>query len=50
MQKSDAEAVRTSMIRDRPLGDPLWTIETAHRLGLDYTLRARGRPRKEPKE
>jgi putative transposase len=45
MQKSDAEAVRTSLTRDRPLGDPLWTLETAHRLGLDYTLRPRGRPR-----
>jgi hypothetical protein len=50
MQKSDAQAVHTSMTRDRPLGDPLWTVAADHRLRLDYTLRPRGRPKVRPKE
>ena len=45
MRRQEADAVRLSMTRGRPLGDEAWTLETAHRLALDYTLRPRGRPR-----
>jgi len=37
--------VRTSMRRDRPLGDSAWTRDLASRLDLLGTLRPRGRPR-----
>jgi putative transposase len=38
-------ALRRSVIRGAPFGDPAWQIETAKRLGLEMTLRPRGRPR-----
>ena len=40
-------AVRTCVQRGRPLGDARWVREVAQRTGLQYTLRARGRPRKD---
>jgi putative transposase len=40
------EAIRTSMARRGPLGDPAWQQRTAAKLGLELTLRPRGRPRK----
>lgn len=36
--------VMSSMTRDRPLGDATWTKRIARRLGLESTLRPRGRP------
>ena len=36
--------VRTSIRRDRPLGDSAWTRELANRLNLLGTLKPRGRP------
>ena len=44
----EAERVRASILRGRPLGDDRWTTRTASRLGLAHTLRPRGRPRKTP--
>jgi putative transposase len=46
--QTDAEvaAVRESVRRGRPFGDPTWQRVTAERLGLQSTLRPRGRPRK----
>ncbi len=46
MNAVDAEAVQTSIARDRPLGTAEWVAKTAKRLGLGHTLRDRGRPRK----
>jgi putative transposase len=43
------QQVRTSVIRGRPLGDTPWTQRMAKRLGLNFTLRDRGRPRKNAK-
>jgi putative transposase len=40
------EAVRVCVDRGRPLGNPAWIAETAERLGLGFTLRGPGRPRK----
>ena len=42
-----ARAIRTSIERDRPLGGEAWVRRTAARMGLTYTLRPRGRPRKQ---
>ena len=39
-------AVRTCGRRGRPFGDADWTAAAAERLGLGFTLRGRGRPRK----
>jgi putative transposase len=42
------EALRNSINRNRPLGDTEWIIETAKKMGLESTLRKRGRPKKVP--
>ncbi len=42
----DLQRLRTSVERGRPYGDESWTNQTARRLGLESTLRSRGRPRK----
>jgi len=46
--RTDAElsAIRKSIKRGCPLGDPQWTLRTAMELGLVHTLRRPGRPRK----
>ena len=46
LPKPELDAVRTSVMRDRPFGSPQWVNRTARALGLEYTLRRRGRPRK----
>jgi putative transposase len=45
--QAELEALRRSVVRDRPFGSEAWTQRIAKRLGLEYTLRPRGRPRKE---
>jgi putative transposase len=40
--------VREAIKRGRPFGDPAWVAKTASRLGLEFTLRPHGRPRKLP--
>jgi putative transposase len=45
----DLTAVRTSILRERPFGEDGWVRRTAARLGLQFTLNPRGRP-KERKE
>lgn len=44
--KEDVEAIRYAIQRGRPYGSDIWTQRTAERLGLQVTLRPRGRPRK----
>jgi putative transposase len=44
--QAELEALRRSVIRQRPFGSEAWTRRIAKRLGLEYTLRPRGRPRK----
>ena len=44
--QAELEAVRLCTNRGRPMGDARWTERTANRLGLESTLRPRGRPRK----
>jgi putative transposase len=46
--EAEVERFRQSLQRGRPLGDAAWMEETARRLGLEASLRPRGRPRKKP--
>ena len=41
------EALRECVDRGRPFGGEQWVAATAKRLGLEFTLRGAGRPRKE---
>lgn len=47
--EQELAALRLSAARGRPFGDPSWTQRTAKRMGLQSTLRPRGRPRKSKK-
>jgi len=40
------DMLRTCVNRGRPFGDTQWVQRTARRLGLEFTLRSAGRPRK----
>ena len=44
----ELNAIRQSVQKGKPLGDPAWTSATAQRLNLNSTLRPRGRPRVKP--
>jgi putative transposase len=43
----EVEAVRRCVVRGQPFGSEVWQKQTARRLGLAYTLRPRGRPKKD---
>ena len=43
---AEVEAIRHSVLKGRPLGQPGWIKRMADRLGLQHTLRNAGRPRK----
>ena len=42
----EAQAIRGCVVRGSPLGSTTWVQATAAALGLGFTLRPRGRPRK----
>lgn len=44
--EAEVERLRTCTRRGRPFGSLSWTPQTAHRLGLEASLRPLGRPRK----
>ena len=44
--EAELAALRLSVQRGRPFGSPTWSQRTAKRLGLEFTFRSRGRPRK----
>jgi len=46
----EMEALRRAVQRGRPFGSPIWEKQAATRLGLQSTLRPRGRPRKTGKQ
>ena len=46
--EAELEALRRSLVRGAPFGAASWQERTAKRLGLQSTLRARGRPGKTP--
>jgi len=43
--EAEMMAVRTSIQRGRPLGDENWTRQTVERLGMESTIRPKGRPK-----
>ncbi len=47
--EAELAAVRRSILRGSPLGDDRWVERTIESLGLETTLRPRGRPRKREK-
>jgi putative transposase len=44
--RAEVDAVRRAVMRGSPFGSESWQRRIAKRLGLEYTLRARGRPKK----
>lgn len=48
--QQELAALRLSVNRGAPFGDLGWTRRVAARLGLESSLRPRGRPRKQPKK
>ena len=47
--EAELAAIRRSIRRGSPFGGETWTARTVAKLGLDSTLRPRGRPRKATK-
>jgi putative transposase len=45
--EAELDALRRCVRRGRPFGNADWTARTAKQLGIESTLRARGRPKKE---
>jgi putative transposase len=43
---AEVVAIRQSVLRGRPYGSEAWQQKTAKRMGLEFTFRPRGRPRK----
>jgi putative transposase len=50
LTEKELEAVRRSLQRGQPYGSAVWVKRAAGRLGLESTLRPRGRPRKDAKK
>jgi putative transposase len=50
LSASELESLRRSVQRGTPYGSALWVKKTAGRLGLESTLRPRGRPSKQDKD
>jgi putative transposase len=48
--EAEVEALRECLCRGRPYGSSLWREQTARRLGLEASLRPRGRPPKQGDE
>jgi REP-associated tyrosine transposase len=46
MTKPELERLHESLKRGRPFGSEAWVLRTAEKLGLQFTLRDRGRPKK----
>lgn len=46
--EAELKTMRTAVRRGNPLGTAAWQLDTAKRLGIEHSLRPRGRPRREP--
>jgi len=47
ISEEELEEVRQSVSRQSPYGDPLWQVHISKTMGLESTVRPRGRPRRE---
>ncbi|MBX9788495.1 MAG: transposase [Pirellulales bacterium] len=47
--EAEEAAIRCSIARGQPFGGAAWTKKVVRQLGLEHTLRPRGRPRKKTK-
>jgi len=47
-EAEELKGLRRCVVRGRPFGDDDWVEQMTRKLGLEFTLRQRGRPRKEP--
>ena len=47
---AELEALRRSVVRGQPYGSEAWQQQTAKQMGLQYTFRPQGRPRKRPSD
>jgi putative transposase len=45
LTQTELDAMRQCIVRGRPFGSDSWTHQTADQLGLQSTLRSRGRPK-----
>jgi putative transposase len=45
--KAELQSLRQSVVRGRPFGDASWVKKVVERLGLQSTVRSRGRPKKQ---
>jgi len=45
--EAEVKSLQHSFNRGTPFGNDVWVRQTAHRLGLESTLRPRGRPKKD---
>jgi putative transposase len=45
--EAELEALRRSVNRSRPYGSAQWVERVVSKLGLEWTMRSRGRPRQE---
>ncbi len=48
--RAEEEALQKAIRRNAPFGSPVWIQRTANRLGLQSSLRPRGRPRRHNRE
>lgn len=48
--QAEQERIALSIARSRPLGPPHWVTRIAKKLGLNWTLNPRGRPRRQKQE
>ena len=46
--EAELEAIRRSVTRGQPFGGEAWRAKVVRQLGLEHTIRPRGRPRKRP--
>ena len=46
-EEEELKTLRNCVVRGRPFGDDEWVERMSGKLGLEFTLRRRGRPRKE---
>ena len=44
--EGELKALRRSVVRGTPFGSDAWVLKTAAKLGLEWTMRPRGRPKK----